>query len=239
MRNMLRSGCSASTWPWLRPERGRTERLPPTCESSTVDWRGHILYMCIHTHQTIDNTRHAHILFSCAEKYTTSTASSITLYRSSVVHFQFCWGRTQWCGAYPTRMNTFLNTDCLLLLHSLHLQLWTIRNECYRLKIHKKIFTWPDHTVWKFQLPLLESRRGCELQQPNKTSICGNLGISEFNDDRDVFESRVVFSNKDLLEAQTSKWLVAIMRLKFLLKAGRMRKRSLMDSRWEGHSIPE
>lgn len=37
MRNIPRSGCSASTWPWLRPERGRTERLPPTCETNTCN----------------------------------------------------------------------------------------------------------------------------------------------------------------------------------------------------------
>lgn len=63
-RSTRRSGCSASTWPWLRPERGRTERPPPTCESNTVR-----------------NTCHEHV-----HRKKPSTASSITLYLQLLVY---------------------------------------------------------------------------------------------------------------------------------------------------------
>lgn len=65
MRNTLRSGCSASTWPSLRPERGRTERLPPTCESNTdtdtnVDtWPNIRAHVRLQTHTNMSN------MFSC------------------------------------------------------------------------------------------------------------------------------------------------------------------------------
>lgn len=78
----------------------------------------------------------------------------------------------------------------------MHLQLWTIVNECYSTQVLQievqKIFT--------------QQACSCECQQQNKTSICGNLRSlsSTVNADGDVFESRVAFSNKDSTEAQTS-----------------------------------